>query len=272
MQAIDFNNKLVIEDYWMPNVVERSYLVLFEPVDKGLIAQVQYKPDPDLGEMGFVIYKILDGALGTEWERNFDNQKSQVIPIINVERNVLVTNNVNDVYVFDITSKGNNIKPLFQFPLPLGNQTMWLSSDKNGNLYWLGENEKETELKVTDIKGNLLWEWKSAKGDFPNYYNPILPTIITPEIQYILTRKKLVAVSSGNKMWEIDSGYLNFSNATALNDNSILVVMGSNLLHLDSNGKEIFKLDLKENLVTAPVVDESGQIYVASNENIYAIK
>ena len=272
MQAVDFDNKILIENFWMPEVVERSFLVLFEPVEKGLIAQVQYQPDPDTGPMGFVIYRIHDGALGTEWEKNFDTQKSKVIPIINLDKNILVTNNTIDAYVFDINSKGDNVKPLFEFPLPLGDRTMWLSSSKSGDLYWVGEDNKETLLKVTDTKGELLWEWKSGQADFSNFATPILPTIAAPEIQYLITLKKLFAFKSGKKIWEIESDNVNFSNATALNDNTILVIMGSTLIQFNSEGKEIFKLDFGENIVTAPVIDENGQIYVASNENIFAVK
>ncbi len=181
MQAVDFDNKVLIEDFWIPEVVERSFLVLFEPIEKGLIAQVQYQPDPDTGPMGFVIYRIHDGALGTEWEKSFDKQKSKVIPIINIDKNILVTNNTSDAYVFDINGKGNNAKPLVEFPLPLGNSTMWLSSSKSGDLYWVGEHNKETLLKVTDGKGQLLWEWKSGRQIFLILQSPYCQLLQRPK-------------------------------------------------------------------------------------------
>jgi outer membrane protein assembly factor BamB len=272
MQAVDFDNKIVVEDFWMPEIVERSFLVLFEPIEKGLMAQVQYQPDPDSGPMGFVIYRIHDGALGTEWEKSFDKQKSKLIPIINIDKNILVTNNASDAFVFDIQSKGKNVKPLFEFPLPLADHTMWLSSSKNGDLYWLGEDNKETILNVTGLNGELLWEWKSEEVDFSNFAIPILPAIVAPDIQFIITPKKLFAFQLGKKIWEIESDNLNFSNATALNDNTILVIKGSVLIHYNSEGKEIFNLEMGENIITAPVVDENGRIFIASNENLYCIE
>ena len=272
MRAVDFNNNVIIEDFWMPEIVESSFLALFEPVEKGLVAQVQYGPDPDTGKMGFVIYRFHAGGLGMDWVKTFTNQRSKVIPIINIERNVLVTSNESDAYVFDLHGRGNNLKPIAEFSLPLADHTRWLSSGKADDLYWTGENDSVAMLKVTDLKGDTRWEWKSKQAEFPRHAIPILPTIVGPAIQYILTAKKLYAFQSAKNTWEKESGDLDFVNATALSDNSILVVLDKKLVHFNSEGSILFQLNLGEHLVTAPVVDEDGQIYIASMEKIYAIK
>lgn len=45
MEAVDLSNQIHIRDFWMPNVVEDSYLSLFEPLENGLIAQVKFTRD-----------------------------------------------------------------------------------------------------------------------------------------------------------------------------------------------------------------------------------
>lgn len=272
MQAVNFNNELLLDGFWMPEVIKESYLVLFEPFENGLIAQVQYMPDPNDAQSGFVVYKVQNGSLGMDWEKSFYDQKSKVIPIINLPSGVLVTSNQTSVFVFDINNSKNQTEPVYEYPLPLGEHTIWLSSGKDGHLYWLGKLEDRTIMIETEISGKKIVEWNSGNAVFEDYALPILPVIVAPEIQYILTKSKLFAIKDGNVLWEINSEENDFSNATALNDNSILVVKNNLLLHYTSEGNKKFELKFDEPIISAPALDESGQIYVITNNKIHAIQ
>ncbi|MBU1890238.1 hypothetical protein KJ782_01975, partial [Patescibacteria group bacterium] len=59
--------------------------------------------------------------------------------------------------------------------------------------------------------------------------------------------------------------------ATALADGTILFVAGTTLYRINEEGKYLFKLTLDNPLVTSPIIDQNGQIHVASSEMLYAI-
>lgn len=271
MQAVNFNNELILEEFWMPEVIKESFLVLFEPIENGLIAQVQYMPDPNDAQSGFIVYKVQNGSLGMDWEKSFYDQRSKVIPIINTSSGILVTSNLTNAFVFDIINSKNQTDPIYEFALPLGENTTWLSSSRDGNLYWLGKLEDRTVMIVTEVSGKKIMEWNSEKAVFEDYALPILPVIVAPEFQYVLTKSKLYALKDGNVLWEINSEDNDLSNATALKDNSILVVKHNLLMYYTSDGNKKFELKFDEPILSAPVLDESGQIYVITNNKIHAI-
>jgi hypothetical protein len=124
---------------------------------------------------------------------------------------------------------------------------------------------------VTEVSGKKIMEWKSEKAVFEDYALPILPVIVAPEIQYVLTKSKLYALKDRNVLWEINSEDNDFSNATALKDNSILVVKHNLLIYYTSDGNKKFELKFDEPIISAPVLDDSGQIYVITNNKIHAI-
>lgn len=271
LQAVDFENNKVMDDLWIPELVAVSYLTLLEPLENGIIAQVQYRPDPDSGEYSFVIYRMEMGKLGMEWERTYEQERSKVIPVVDISNQLLVTSTMKDVLVFHLQNSTKFPDPMGTFPLPQGDNSIWLSLS-NLELFWLGQRENQTRLNVTDIKGNLIWQWASDEADFDRYAYPIQPAIVSPDICFILTHKKLYALRKGNLLWEIDSDNVDFSFATAVAGSSVIVAKGSEILLINSKGKIEFQLDIEEKIVTAPVVDENGNIYVAGEDHLYCIK
>lgn len=272
MNAIDYNNKIVLEDFWIPELVDQSYLTLFEPVEKGLIAQVQYRPDPDEGEMGFVVYRIHSDGMGVEWQKNFDKQRSKLIPIVLMDKNLLITSDMSSVFEYSLINTQSDPPPIAVFPLPLSENIKWVSADNNANLFWLGNEEGITKLVKTDLTGKEVWNWNSEPADFESQAIPIFPVIAGQINKYILTSKKFFAIKDGQTYWEVKSTESDFIFATALNDDSILLVKDRLLLFISAEGKEIFHVDFDEKIVTAPVVDENGRIFVAGCENLYCIE
>jgi len=79
-------------------------------------------------------------------------------------------------------------------------------------------------------------------------------------------------VKDGNLLWSFEAKEGNFASGTALADGSILIVEGNKLHRLDAQGNSLFVVSVDEPIVTPPVVDISGQIYVASKETLYAFR
>ena len=266
MQAVDLNNVIKFQDFRIPNVGEQSYLVLFEPIKNGLIAQVQYPDIPERGGRAFIAYKIRKGGLSYDWSKRYDNEESPILPVICEGRKILLTATRKEVITFDIDGKQRDPEPFTRFPLPFGKTTMWVSCGQDKNLYWSGIDGRSTVIAATDVSGKEQWRWLTEVRP----PGPVTPPIITPEMVYLMSRKRLSALKNGKHLWSFEAKTGNFSSGTALADGSILVVAGNKLHRLDSEGKSLFEATVNEPFATYPVIDSDGNIYVASKETLYA--
>jgi outer membrane protein assembly factor BamB len=267
MEAVDGNNAVRIKDFKMPLVGDTSYLVLFEPFNEGVIAQVRNAGLPEQGGDSFAVYKIRKGGLSFDWSRMYENENSAVLPMACPKASILVTSTQKEALVFDINAKARKAEPISRFPLPLGKSTLWVSFGLDRQLYWSGVKGRQTTLVVTDTHGKEKWHW----GIDAQPAGPAFPPILAPDRVYILSRRSLAAVQNGRELWEHQARSGNFSAGTALADSSVLVVEGKKLLHLDARGKVLFEVTLHEAIAAPPVVDGDGNIYVASPETLYSI-
>jgi len=163
MEAVDLNNNIQLEDFWIPNVSENSYLVLFEPIKDGLIAQVQFTGGPSQLGKGFIVYKIRKGGLGFEWSRSYDDEESPLLPLVCIDKNILVTTTQNEVLVFGLDRQEKEPEPVARFPLPIGNDTSWVSCGMDSSLFWAGFEKSTAVLAVTDFKGSAKWRWQTSR-------------------------------------------------------------------------------------------------------------
>lgn len=271
MQSVDFNNQIILDEFWMPDVGKESYLTLFEPDENSLIAQVQYKPDPNTGEKSFIIYKVKIDGMGYEWKKEFLDETGRVIPLINMERNYLVSSTSKEAVVFNLENVKKDAEPSTIFPLPLGEKTSWLSAENEGNLSWVGKENLSVKLVVTDLNGNILWNWESDEFSFSREASPLLPAVIAKDVNYILTPKKLFAVKEGKLLWHFNSELDDFTFVTATAEN-IILTSGNYISLLDLSGKKLWQLKVDEPITSAPVIDETGKIYTACKTKLYSIK
>lgn len=270
MEAVDLQNKIRLQDFKVPDLGDDEYLVMFEPNKDGLIAQVQYTNEPE-GPEEIIVYKITKGKVIYDWSKSYENEHSPLLPITCTEHGRIITFTKNDVLIFNINNKERTPEPTAKFNFPLEKETMWVSCGNDGNLYWAGMNDRRTSLVVTDLKGDEKWRWESVRYPRLKQDPPVAPPIITPDRAFLLSQKNLVALQNGKKLWEFVAETDKFSAATALGDNSILVVEGNKLHRLNAQGESLFEVTVDEPIVTFPVVDENGNIYVASSEKLYAI-
>lgn len=271
MEAIDLNNKVQLEDLWIPDVGEEAFILFFEPMSNGLIAQVQYiGGGPGRGETEFIVYKIQKDSMVYDWSSDKTGY-SPLFPLVSIKHGRLVTTTLSESLVFDINSKDEEPDPIAKFPLPLGEGTMWVSCGTDGLLYWTGLENGRTVLVVSDLKGEMKWRWDSERRPRLKQDEPVAPPIITLDRAYLLSRNNLYAVKEGKLLWSFEAKEDKFTAGTALADNSVLVTAGKKLYRVGADGKGLFELSVEETIVTSPVIDEDGHIYVASSETLYAI-
>lgn len=269
LQAVDLNNNPKIRPFSIPDIGEDAWLVSVEPVEKGLVAQIQFASQPDFPTCEVMVYRTAGDRIGYAWVKNYPGKQCPVQPIICTEQKRLVTSLSNGMaLVFDIDSGEAQPEPLAQFPLPHGAETKTVSGGDEGTLYWLGFGESGMGIRATNFAGEPIWEWAAPKATAAR---PIAPAMITSDRIYLLTGQNLTAIQKGNLLWNHPAADRAFRFGTALADNSILVAAGDLLFHISDAGDIIFETKLDLPAVTAPVIDHAGLVYIADEERLYAI-
>lgn len=271
MEAVTLTNEMSLKDYRMPDVGEDAHLVLFEPLPIGLIAQVQYAPQPDNDTSEVVVYQTTGKKPGYDWTRNYPHKTSPLLPLTCHRQRRLVTSIPGEALVFDLDSEATLPDPVARFPFPLAEATAWVSCGDDGNLYWSGCDGDATHLVVTDMAGEPVRHFRSAGTPGVPPLKPTAPPIVAGERVYMLTPGHLLAVEGEELVWHFVPLRGLLRGCTALADGSVLVTTSDTVYYLNAEGEIVFDVVVDELIATPPVIDSSGRVYVASAETLYAI-
>jgi outer membrane protein assembly factor BamB len=88
----------------------------------------------------------------------------------------------------------------------------------------------------------------------------------------LLTSQRVLAFDAGKLAWHVDFDRERPRRGTLLADGSVLVTSGHTLRKLDAAGAERFAVALPADIVTSPVVDAAGAIYVATASELFSIR
>jgi outer membrane protein assembly factor BamB len=271
MEAVTLDNKLAVEDFIIYDIIKESYLVLFEPYKKDFYAQAQYTAVMEVNSGKFIIYKTGTKIPGYEWSKIFFDEICPLIPLINFEKEFLLTASHSDVMLFDINTNKEDAEPKISFPLPTQSENIFVSSSKEGNLFFGYSEDDKIFLKCYDPEGKELYSIQ-VQEEFANVNKVIAPPILAEDLVYLLTKNKLICSSNGEVKWITSSEGLSFSYATALADNSILVAQGNLLKHFNSDSRQIFMYEANDTISAPPVVDKSGIVFFCTKTNLYSLK
>jgi len=274
LEAVTLAGEIKIEGAPVPDVGEAAYVVIMEPTEDGLVAQVQYTDLPDFPTGEALVYRVVNSEQSGvyAWSRGYPQQESPLVPFVCTQLRRLVTSLPGEALVFDLDTKEREPEPIARFPFPLGDKTVWLSCGGDGHIHWLGYDSQAVYLAVTDLDGEPIHQWNSEKITNLHRCNPIIPTIVTPDRLYVVTPRNLLAIRDNQLEWNFESPRGEFRECTALADGTVLATTWDTLYRLNDKGQIMFDEILDEPLVTPPVVDEKGLIYVAGAETLYALR
>jgi hypothetical protein len=269
IHAVSVNDGKIAHNKFLSGITQNSDLVFFEPLEKGLIAQLQYASSHDNPSDKMLVYLLSGTVPGFDWSFLSMGHKGPLIPLADIENRRIVTSIPGEVLVFDLDSQNRTPEPASRFPFPHGENTTWMSCGRDGRLYFSGCGEKGLEVSITDINGEIS---ESIKNLGVPPAQPIAPPIVSDEHIYILTSSMLIAIKDGAVDWTFKPLRGNLQYATALSDGTILVAATDIVYHLNQAGEYYFETVLDEPIVTPPVVDGNGRVYVASRDTLYAIE
>ena len=271
MEAVTIANEPKITDYLIPDVGDDAHLTLFEPIEKGLIAQVQYGPKPDIDTSELVVYQTTGKRPMYDWSRCYPHLSSPLLPVLCHAQRRLVTSIPGEILVFDLDSEAVSPEPIAHYPFPLGSATAWVSCDDDGNLYWSGRDEAGVHLVVTDFDGQVKRRFDSLGTPGVPPLDPTAPPVVAGLKTFLLTPGHVLAVEGEEMAWYFTPLRGLLRACTALTNGSVLVTTSDTVYYLNERGEIVFDVVVDELIVTPPVIDTAGKVYVASAETLYAI-
>lgn len=272
MEAVSLDNKLVLEDFILYEIVEGSYMQLFEPIKNDeIIAQVQYTGVQEASIDKLVVYKIGKKSLGYDWSKMYLKESCPFIPLINAEKGFFLTATHSDVFLIDIHKKERDIQPEISFPVPSKSGNIFVSSSIDGVIYFGYCEQDKVTLKCYDLKGKELYKVESQE-EYINFNKVIAPPLIVNDLIYLLTTNKIICIQNKKIKWTYDSKGLAFSFATGLADNSLLVAQTNKIINITSDNRLRFSYAIKDVISAPPVVDKNGFVYFCSKTKMYSLK
>lgn len=144
------------------------------------------------------------------------------------------------------------------------------AADKRGNLYLLGNDAGNLALVAVDLEGKELWRWTGGSVD--GYPKTGQPPIVAPDgVIHVPYGRNLIAVKNGQvvRSFEIEKQLINYG--TALADGSVLIAADDALFLVKADGTMAYGLSFDTRIMTPPVADISGAVYVATADKLIRI-
>lgn len=269
MQIVDLQGRTVVDDLRIPGLIDQSSLVLFEPGESEFYAQIQFAGDIHGAPPFFMVFKAPLNDPWFDWVIDVPAPSSPIVPLVNYEARYLATANAGEILVLDLNSRQRETQPIARFPFPLETATHWMSSAADGALYFTGRGEHGIGICSTDAGGGLSFVvGDDVAARLPG--RPVSPPLLAPDRYWVLTSGALACLQRDKLLWLHEARETTFGMATALADHSVLVVAVNRLIRVSSAGEIMFDVVFEEELNTPPVVDQTGRVYVASKEMLYA--
>ncbi len=241
--------------------------VYIEPLADTFIAMCAITGGVEDGSPEVVFYRKAYNSEDYIWVSEFVGQ-APISPLHIRETNRFVVFTARDILVYN-SSPPEREQELYRYPHPVP-QLLEASASQDDILYILGTEEDKVSLAALAVDGEELWRYSGIP--YHGYTTYLKPPILGPDSSvHVVAGFHLTTIKDGQlvRRFSTEKGEISFG--TALADGSILLVAGMTLLQVDSEGKVILEVSFEEVLLTPPVVDQEGKIYVASAQKLYKI-
>lgn len=297
LQARNPAGEVVLTDAPFPGGMSGAVKVnLFWPRDRDFVA-VLYSPPEDTadGDPPGSAPRALTTLVRNRYETTYGDWieeypgRSQLAPLLVPESNV-VTVFIGEAIRVDVEAG----KEVSRFRIPLEERVEW-SVDAAGVYCVTGYRGGRKVVVGISAEGKGLWQWTdSEESDRWSARQP--PIGSAGGRVFVLTEGRVLAFEKGKLLWQFDAmsdslrhgasvddgtfkiegGRLRaiggLRHGSALSDGSLLVTRNRTLYHLDRDGRKIFAVAVDQDIMSPPVVDAEGSIYVATASRLYQIR
>ncbi|MFH0727355.1 MAG: hypothetical protein V2B19_13585 [Pseudomonadota bacterium] len=275
LDAVNLNNEAVLQQAPFPSAMSKDVVVhILWPGDKDFIAAVYWPGEAEVADGDDPDTKLrppevtgVRNAYGTtyrEWGATYKGPP-RLLPLLLPELNrlVLVT---DEVIRLDVAGE----KELSRFKLPLGEVVDW-SVDSREIYYLTSYEAKNKVLLALSAEGRELWRWTDKDHPDDPWARRQPPIQAWQGRIQVLTERWVLTLKEGKLLWAIETKGETIRHGSALADGSLLVTAGKTLSHIDVDGRKFFSVQLDKDILSPPVVDAEGNIYVATESHLVQI-
>jgi outer membrane protein assembly factor BamB len=265
LNGVDAANKLALEDGSLPQVLDEHYpIFMLAPQKDDFVAVVQFIGGEDGSPPSARFYRAQYGDPLDMWGSSIEGGQTL---------QPLLAAGTNRLYIFmkrAMAVDAQTGKEVAQFDFPI-DAPIIASADRNGNIYFLGSDKGKGALAAVTQDGVELWRFTDPvlRGITEAGQPPILGAGNTA---FLIAGGTILAVREGNLAWKHVLPKGGFSYGAALADGSFLATAGSVVFLFDANGGQVSAIDVDEVLLTPPVVDRAGRVYVASSKTLFGLQ
>ena len=248
------------DDYYIPGLGEYSNLMVFIPKVDTYISGIQEFGNPNIPKRRFVFLEKNYVGYNDKWGLAFDGMIPE--PPVSIDGNIVVAQN-NLISIVDSIGKVKEIKIEFS---PIS-----CSIGIDNLIYMVCRIKNKSFIKAMDFEGNVRWECATSIAQ------PNQPPIISKESTvFLIGSSKVEAFSNGGKLWEFQLTGTDKERqlASVSNDGMLLVSDCDKLLCINKAGEQAwaFKVAKGETIMTQPVLDSVGKVFIATDKKVLAIK
>jgi hypothetical protein len=198
------------------------------------------------------------------WGEQFSGA-SMLWPLAIPDLNLLLVSVNNSVILLDLEQQNETGR----FNVGLPKLTDWSSGPK-GDLCILGYDSNGKAVLGMSPAGELLW-CLHFDDDTDQWVTRQPPVQAGNGRVYAITDKKIIALKDGKVLWQFEPNTGEVRNGSSLPDGSLLVASGETLLHLGTEGKVLGHVAVGQELLSPPVVDAEGYVYMTTKTHIVKI-
>jgi hypothetical protein len=267
LDAVNPGNELVLDSAPLPAVMNHDFRVtMLWPRMEDFINVIFWPGHEPEEKPEMFVRKTLFGEDMGRWGGQYEAMQ-QLSPLFIPELQQLVLSIYKqEVMCIDIEQETT----MPRFKIPLDELSDW-SADNEGTLCILGYQGANKVMLALSLAGEEKWRWSDIET--PDRWVPAQPPIHSGNQRvYALSDSRVLAIEQGNLLWQYKVKNGIAKRGSSLADGSLLVSAGKTLIHLDSTGNERFLVSLDNEILTPPVVDADGNIYVATATHLVQIK
>lgn len=270
MEAVDYQNNIVISKYPINGVIDESQIILFQPDTDGLIAQIYYSDIVDTSVPEYLIFQALKKSLGFIWHKRYYNQICPSLPLVNYEKGFVLTFSPTQGQIFILGKKSDEADPDYSFDLPKDYNSVFASSSQEGDIYLASSSKHFVNLKCISFDGKEKYSVEVI-DDFVDARPVLCPPILTPDgFVFILTNNKVFCIKDKKLIWSKLIRGIN--SATAFADNSIIIAAENKLIRLNAKGNESLNFEAEGKIFAPPVLDDQGRLMFCTNTTVYLME
>ena len=256
----DTSQSLPKKSYFVPGLGNYSRLFVFVPKADTYIVGTQSFGNPMYPEKAFGLLEKTYVGYDDKWNLAFNGLV--VRPPVSLDGNFVIAQK-DLISIVDSNGKAKEIKVEM---LPVS-----CSIGADNLIYMVCKIKNKNFIKAMDFDGSIRWECVTSIAQLNQ------PPIVSKESTvFLIGSSKVEAFANGGKLWELQLTGTDKERqfASVSNDGMLLVSDCDKLLCINKAGEQVwaFKVAKGETIMTQPVLDSVGKVFIATDKKVLAIK